>query len=95
MPDGLVRNRRRGTGNLMRCWLTVNYLSSFISSSHRLAVVKVRMTVTALVAAMAAAKGLDGGKVTPKACRQLFVTPPVSGRCRGARRRAGRGRRAA
>src|SRR5258708_6368878 len=36
--------------------LTVNDRSSFISSSHWLAVVKVRMTVTALVAAMAAAK---------------------------------------
>ena len=36
--------------------LTVNCRSSFISSSHWLAVVKVRMTVTALVAAMAAEK---------------------------------------
>jgi hypothetical protein len=36
--------------------LTVNYRSSFISSSHWLAIVKVRMTVTALVTAMAAEK---------------------------------------
>src|SRR5690242_1680872 len=35
--------------------LTVNYRSSFISSSHWLAIVKVRMAVTALVTAMATA----------------------------------------
>jgi hypothetical protein len=42
--------------------LTVNYRSSFISSSHWLAVVKVRMTVTALVAAMAAQRAWAAAK---------------------------------
>jgi hypothetical protein len=40
----------------------MNYRSSFISSSHWLAAVKVRMAVTALVAAMPEAKGLGSGK---------------------------------
>jgi hypothetical protein len=58
-------------------WVDGEYRSSFISSSHRLAVVKVKMTVTALVTAMAVVKGLGGGKVTQATRHQISINRPI------------------